>query len=74
MRRIDNDVDRARRVLREADDIFGFITTLANDDELPSPELQDKLDALLDRMIEFRCALESATYEGLDHFEREVTA
>jgi len=68
-----NDLDRLRRVMREADSMFGLAQDLTDEnDNLPSPELQDQMDEMMDAILEFRCALESAVYEGLDHFDQEA--
>jgi len=68
-----NDLDRLRRILHEAESMFGLAQSLVDEDDcLTSPELQDGLDEMIDAVIEFRCALESAVYEGLDHFDQEA--
>lgn len=68
-----NDLDRLRRIIHEAESMFGLAQSLVNEDDcFTSPELQDGLDEMIDAVIEFRCALESAVYEGLDHFDQEV--
>jgi hypothetical protein len=67
------DLDRCRRLIHEAESVFGLAQQLANGDEcIPSWELQDKIDDVFDAVIMLRCALESAVYEGLDHFDREA--
>ena len=67
-----SDLDMIRRMFRESESIFGFAQDLCDEnDELPSRELQNRLADMIDAIIEFRCALESATYEGLDHFDQE---
>lgn len=68
-----NDLDRLRRIIHEAESMFGLAQSLVDEDDcLTSTELQDGLDEMIDAVIEFRCALESAVYEGLDHFDQEV--
>jgi len=53
--------------------MFGLAQDLTDEnDNLPSPELQDQMDEMMDAILEFRCALESAVYEGLDHFDQEA--
>jgi hypothetical protein len=67
-----SDLDMIRRMFRESESIFAFSQDLCDEeDNLPSRELQDMLAVMIDGIIEFRCALESATYEGLDHFDQE---
>ena len=68
-----DDLERVRRMSRETDSILGLTQALCDDDDnLPSRELQDRLDEMVDAIIEFRCALESAFYEGTDHFDQEA--
>ena len=67
-----SDLDMIRRMFRESESIFGFAQDLCDEnDELPSRELQNRMEDMMDAIIDFRCALESATYEGLDHFDQE---
>ena len=67
-----DDLERVRRMCRESESMFGLAQELCDEnDMLPSKELQDMLDTMVDAIIEFRCALESAVYEGLDHFDQE---
>jgi hypothetical protein len=59
-------------MFRESEGIFAFAQDLCDEnDELPSRELQNRLADMIDGIIEFRCALESAIYEGLGHFDQE---
>ena len=68
-----SDLDMIRQMFRESESIFAFAQDLCNEnDELPSRELQGRLADMIDGIINFRCALESATYEGLDHFDQEA--
>ena len=68
-----SDLDMTRRMFRESESIFAFAQDLCDEnDELPSRELQGRLADMIDGIINFRCALESATYEGLDHFDQEA--
>jgi len=67
-----SDLDIIRRMFRESESIFAFAQDLCDEnDELPSRELQDRLSDMVDAIIDFRCALESATYKGSDHFDQE---
>lgn len=67
-----SDVDFARRMIGEVEDIFGLVCSLKDEnDELPSRELSERLGELMDAIIEYRCAIESAYYEGTDHFDQE---
>ena len=66
-----SDLDMIRRMFRESESIFAFAQDLCDEnDELPSRELQDRLAEMIDGIINFRCALESAVYEGLGHFDQ----
>ena len=68
-----SDLDMTRRMFRESESIFAFAQDLCDEnDELPSRELQDRLADLIDGIIDFRCALESAVYEGLGPFDQEA--
>ena len=58
-------------MFRESESIFAFAQDLCDEnDELPSRELQDRLAEMIDGIINLRCALESAVYEGLGHFDQ----
>ena len=67
-----NDLDRLRRIIHEAESMFGLAQSLVDEDDcFTSRELQDGLDEMIDAVIDYRCTLESAVYEGLDHFDKE---
>ena len=57
---ITDDLDRVRRGLRQMEQIYDYVTMLADPaDNLP-PKLSKSLDLLIDAMVDLRCDLEAA--------------